>query len=68
MLRVDQMWYKVGGVVMALSERLNITPEMALDLFYRSKTCDELHNPQTLLYTFGDNYIVDEVVAEMRGL
>ena len=67
MLRTDQMWYKIGGVVMALARRLQITPEKALDLFYSSKTCDELHDPESLLYTFSDEYISDEVIAEMRG-
>ena len=68
MLRPDQMWYKIGGVVMALSEQLNITPERALEMFYTSKTCDDLHNPDTLLYTFGNRYIADEVIAEYRGM
>ena len=52
MLRPDQMWYKIGGIVMALAEQLNITPERALDL----------------LYTFGNRYIADEVIAEYRGM
>ena len=53
---------------MALANQLNITLEQALELFYKSKTCDDLHNPDTLLYTFSDNYIADEVVAELKGL
>lgn len=68
MLRTDQMWYKIGGVVMALAARLEIKPEQALDLFYNSKTCEDLHTPQTLLYTFSDNYIVDEIIAELQGM
>lgn len=68
MLRNDQMWYKVGSIVMSLAEQLKISPERALELFYTSKTCDDLHNPDTLLYTFGDNYIADEVIAELRGM
>jgi hypothetical protein len=68
MLRPDQMWYKIGGIVMALAEQLNITPERALELFYTSKTCEELHDPSTLLYTFGNRYIADEVIAEYRGM
>ena len=52
---------------MALARRLQITPEKALDLFYSSKTCDDLHDPDSLLYTFSDEYISDEVIAEMRG-
>ncbi len=53
---------------MALSRQLNISMERALELFYRSKTCDDLHNPETMLYTFSDDYIADEVVAEVRGM
>ena len=68
MLRPDQMWYKIGGVVMTLSEQLGITPERALELFYKSKTCDDLHNPETMLYTFSNGYIADEVIAEYRGM
>ncbi len=67
MLRPDQMWYKIGGVVMQLSKRLQIPPQRALDMFYRSSVCDALHNPDTELYTFGDAYIADEVIAELRG-
>ena len=68
MLRTDQMWYKIGGIVMELSERLKISPERALDLFYTSKTCDILHSPESQLYTFSDGYIADEVIAEKQGL
>lgn len=53
---------------MVLAEQLNITPERALELFYTSKTCDDLHNPETLLYTFGNRYIADEVISEYRGM
>lgn len=68
MLRTDQMWYKIGGIVMALAEQLDISPERALELFYKSQTCEELHNPMTLLYTFSDAYIADEVIAELKGM
>ncbi len=52
---------------MQLSKRLQIPPQKALDIFYRSSVCDALHNPDTELYTFGDAYIADEVIAELRG-
>lgn len=61
------MWNKIGRIVTLLSERLDITPERALDLFYTSKTNERLHDPLTLLYTFGDLYIVDEVIREIQG-
>ncbi len=68
MLRTDQMWYKISGVVMALATQLDITTERAMSLFYESKVCEDLHNPDTLLYTFSDAYIADEVIMELRGM
>ena len=56
------MWNKIGRIVTLLSERLDISPERALDIFYTSKTNERLHDPSTLLYTFGDLYIVDDVI------
>ncbi|MBQ9636755.1 MAG: DUF3791 domain-containing protein [Prevotella sp.] len=67
MLRTDQLWYKIAGVVRALSEQLGISDERALEMFYTSKVCGELHDPDTLLFTFGDRYIADEVIAEYRN-
>ena len=58
------MWNKIGRIVTLLSIRLGISPEQALDLFYTSKTCERLHDPTTLLYTFSDGYIVDEILLE----
>ena len=59
------MWNKIGRIVTLLSDRLNITPELALDVFYTSKTNELLHDPTTLLYTFSDLYIVEDVVREL---
>ena len=52
---------------MALAKELGISPEKALDLFCRSRVCDELHDPGAGLYTFSDSYIAQEVIDEMRG-
>ena len=60
------MWNKIGRIVTLLSERLDIAPERALDLFYTSKTNERLHNPSTLLYTFSDRYIVGDVIRELQ--
>ena len=61
------MWNKIGWIVTLLSDRLNITPELALDVFYTSKTNELLHDPATLLYTFSDLYIVDDIVRELQS-
>lgn len=60
------LWNKIGRIVTLLSERLNISSEHALDLFYTSKTCERLHDPTTLLYTFSDLYIVEDVIREVQ--
>ena len=67
MLNDLNMWNKIGRIVMRLSERLDISIEQAFALFYTSKTCENLHDPQTGLYLLGDNCIVDELIAEIRS-
>ncbi len=60
------MWNKIGRIVTLLAKRLNISPERAFDVFYESKTCERLHNPQDYLYLMGDLYIVDELIIELQ--
>ena len=60
------MWNKIGRIVMLLAKRLKISPERAFDLFYTSETNKRLHDSTTLLYTFGDMYIVEDVVRELQ--
>ena len=61
------LWNKIGRIVTLLARRLDINEEEAFDIFYTSKTNERLHDPYTLLYTFGDLYIVDEIVREIQG-
>jgi len=67
MLNEMLIWNKIGRIVTLLSEQLNIPSEQALDVFYTSKTNERLHDASTLLYTFSDRYIVDEIIRELQG-
>ena len=58
---------RIGIIAAELSKRLDISPAKALQLFYESKTCADLHDKETGLYLFGNLYIVDEVLLELRG-
>ena len=58
---------RIGIIAAELSKRLDLSPAKALQLFYESKTCSDLHDKETGLYLFGDLYIVDEVLLELRG-
>lgn len=60
------MWNKIGRVVTRLSEHLGIDTVHALDLFYRSQVCKDLHNPETELYMRGDAYILNELIGELE--
>ncbi len=60
------MWNKIGRIITILSERLNVSGETALDLWYSSKTNERLHDPDSLLYTFGDQFIADELIREYQ--
>ena len=65
MLRDLLMWNKIGRIVTLLSERLGVSSERALDLFYTSRTNKLMHDPEIKLFTMSDNYIVDELNNEI---
>ena len=61
------MWNKIGRIVTLLAQRLNISSERALDIFYTSRTNERLHDEGTGLYLRSDRYIVDDIVSELRS-
>lgn len=60
------MWNKIGRIVTLLSEQLNISGARALDLWYSSETNKRLHDPNTMLYTFSDRYIAEDLIRELQ--
>lgn len=58
------MCNRIGGISLELSKRLGISPVKALELFYESKTCADLHDKNTGLYLYGDLYVADEFMIE----
>ena len=55
---------RIGIICEELSRRMNINPAKALELFYESQTCADLHNKDTGLYLYGNLYIADEFIME----
>lgn len=55
---------RIGSISDEIAKRLDIVPLKALELFYASKTCEDLHNKETGLYLYSDLYIVDEFLLE----
>ena len=58
--------YQIAGVACDLAQRLGISPAQALDLFYRSKTCAQLHDKSTGLYLMSNGYIADDFINEKQ--
>ncbi len=57
---------RIGIIANAIAKRLDIEGIRALELFYGSETCANLHNKKTGLYLFGDLYIAEEFCREMQ--
>jgi hypothetical protein len=58
---------QIAGIAMLLSKRLGITPSEALQRFYESQTCADLHNRKTGLYLYSNLYLTDEYCMEVQG-
>ncbi len=57
---------RIGIIANAIAKKLDIDGVRALELFYDSDTCKNLHNKATGLYLFSELYIVDEFLLEVQ--
>ena len=57
---------RIGSISDEIAKRLDIEPLKALELFYASKTCEDLHNKKTGLNLYSDLYVVDEFLFEQN--
>ncbi len=58
---------RIGAISIELARRLDIEPVQALELFYESQTCADLHDKSTGLYLYSDLYIADEFIQESQN-
>ena len=58
---------RIGSIAMELSRLLDIEPVKALEMFYESQTCADLHDKSTGLYLYSDLYIADEFIQESQN-
>ena len=57
---------RIAVICDEIARRMNVTPLKVLEIFYASKTCEDLHNKDTGLYLYGDLYVVDEFLLEQN--
>jgi hypothetical protein len=65
-MRDAVLWRKQSHIIMMLAEVLNIEAEQALSLFYSTRTYQLLSNPKYGLQLMSDQYIVDDVLKELK--
>ncbi len=65
-MRDNVLWRKQSRIIMLLADALQIDAERALDLFYTTKTYQQLSDPKYGLQLMSDDYILEEVIEELR--
>lgn len=64
-MRDSVLWRKQSRIVMLLAGKLSISPEQALDLYYKSNVSRQLSDPRTGLQLMSDQYILEDLLAEI---
>ena len=65
-MRDAVLWRKISHITMLLAETLQIDVERALDLFYPTDTYTQLTNPKSGLQLMSDQYILENILAELK--
>jgi len=65
-MRDSVLWRKQSRIVMMLAKEKNISPEQALDLYYSTHTAQLVCNANTGLQLMSDQYILEDLLAELR--
>ncbi len=66
-MRDTVLWRKQSRIVMMLAEALQIDAERALDIFYSTKVYQQLSDPKYGLHLMSDDYILEELIDELRN-
>ena len=66
-MRDNVLWRKQASIIMLLSKALDVDADRALDLYYSTKTAQQLVDPATGLQLMSDQYIVEDILSELQG-
>lgn len=65
-MRDTVLWRKESHIIMLLAEALHIDAERALDIFYGTETYRQLSDPKYGLQLMSDQYLVNNIIAELQ--
>lgn len=66
-MRDNVLWRKQSHIIKMLADTLNINAERALDLYYSTQTARQLSDARYGLQLMSDQYILDNILAEIRN-
>lgn len=65
-MRDNVLWRKQSRIIMLLAETLHISAERALNLFYSTEVYQQLTNSKSGLQLMSDQYILEDLINELR--
>lgn len=65
-MRDTVLWRKHSRIIMRLADALHIDAERALNLFYSTKVYQKLSDPKYGLQLMSDDYILEDLIGELR--
>lgn len=65
-MRDSVLWRKQSRLIMLLADKLKISAERALDLYYSTKVYQHMTDPSYGLHLMSDDYIIEDVINELR--
>ncbi len=65
-MRDSVLWRKQSRIIMMLAEALHIDAERALNLFYTTNVYQQLSDPKYGLQLMSDDYILENLIEELR--
>ena len=67
-MRDQVLWRKTARIITILADRLSVSQERAMDIFYNSHTFALFNNPESGLQLLSDEYIVNDVLTELGSI
>lgn len=65
-MRDNVLWRKQSRIIMLLADKLKISPERALDIYYNTTVYQQISDPKYGLQLMSDDYIIEELIKELR--
>lgn len=65
-MRDSVLWRKLSHITILLAEALQIDAERALDLFYSTKTYVQLNDPKSGMQLMSDQYLLENILSELK--